>query len=190
MKNAVILHGASADHTQNWFPWLKEKLEDNNFKVWVPDLPGADRPNLDRLVKFLAENCPFQLDEDVILVGHSVGAVAILSWLQNVQKETRVGNCYLAGAFINDLGWETMKDFFKPPLDFSKIKGKSKKLFFIYSDNDPYIATKDVEFLSGKLGGELHLLEGQQHFAISPGGPQYKQFPLLLDLILKDEKRN
>lgn len=185
--NAIILHGASADHTKNWFPWLKEQLEANNYKVWVPDLPGADRPNLDRFVKFLTENCPFKLDKNVILIGHSVGAVSILSWLQSSPKMTKVGNCYLVGAFIDDLGWETMKDFFNPPLEFGKIKGKAKQLIFIFSDDDPFIATKDVEFLSGQVSGELHLIKGQKHFAIDPGGPQYKQFPFLLELITKNE---
>ena len=190
MKQAVILHGASADHTSNWFPWLKEQLEANGYQVWVPDLPGAEKPSLRRFVEFLKQNYPFDLNDEVTLIGHSVGAVAILSWLQSLPQETRVGNCYLVAAFIDDLGCEMMKDFFNPQLEFSKIKGKAEKLNFIYSDDDPFIATKDVEFLSGQVDGELHLIKGQKHFAIDPGGPQYKEFPFLLDLILKNEPGN
>lgn len=48
MKNALILHGTDADHTQNWFPWLEKELLQRNYEVWVPDLPQSDHPNIRR----------------------------------------------------------------------------------------------------------------------------------------------
>ena len=45
MKNALILHGTNNDSRANWLQWLKQHLEEKNWKVWVPDLPGADEPN-------------------------------------------------------------------------------------------------------------------------------------------------
>ncbi|KKU27541.1 MAG: hypothetical protein UX40_C0011G0002 [Microgenomates group bacterium GW2011_GWF2_46_18] len=41
MKNALILHGTDFDkekkqHFNNWFPWLKKKLEELGYKVWLP----------------------------------------------------------------------------------------------------------------------------------------------------------
>lgn len=56
MKNALIFHGAGNDHTGNWFPWLKLKLEKENYKVWVPDLPNSERPNKKAWLETVLQN--------------------------------------------------------------------------------------------------------------------------------------
>ena len=69
MKNALILHGLSSGHSGNWFPWLEKELNQNGYKVWVPDLPQADKPNIDRNNAFIFANWKF--DNDSIICYHS-----------------------------------------------------------------------------------------------------------------------
>ena len=39
MKQALILHGTDATPVNNWFTWLNEQLEQDGYKVWLPQLP-------------------------------------------------------------------------------------------------------------------------------------------------------
>ncbi len=183
MKNALILHGTNGNSKTNWFDWLRVELEKKGRQVWVPDLPQADKPNIDRYNQFIFANKNWQFTEETILIGHSSGAVAILGLLQALPENVKVDTCYLVGSFRNDLGWEALKELFLKPFNFDLIKKKARRFVFIHSDNDPYCPLEHAEFLAKKLGGELIVKKGQQHFSIITYGEKYQQFPFLLKLI-------
>ncbi|MBU0579192.1 alpha/beta hydrolase [Patescibacteria group bacterium] len=187
MRNALILHGTDGHSKENWFDWLREELEKKDWKVWVPDLPQADKPNIERYNKFIFSNKDWKFDENSILIGHSSGAVAILGLLQVLPENVRIDTCYLVGSFKDDLCWEALEDLFIVPFDFDAIKKKAKRFIFIHSDNDPYCPLDHAKFLSQKLDGKLIIREGQKHFSIGSYGEEYKQFPFLLDLIEKNK---
>lgn len=39
MKNYIVLHGSFGSKDGNWFPWLREELENKNKEVAVPQMP-------------------------------------------------------------------------------------------------------------------------------------------------------
>ena len=84
MKNALILHGTTGNSKENWFPWLKNKLENKGFRVWLPDLPGADLPSLKRYNNFLLDNKEWEFNSESVIIGHSSGAIAILALLDKL----------------------------------------------------------------------------------------------------------
>ena len=176
MKNALILHGTDANSLDNWFPWLKKELEKKGYKVWVPDLPHAEKPNIDRYNNFILSNKDWDFNDESIIIGHSSGAVEILGLLEAFPKETVVNKCFLVGSFINDLGWDSLKELFLKPFDFEKIKKHSKEFIFIHSDNDPYCPLDHAKYLVEKLNGQLIIIKGQGHFS----GKEVKM-PAILD---------
>ncbi len=184
MKNALILHGLDDHPKANWFGWLKKELEKENYKVWVPQLPDAAKPNIQKNNQLLLSNNDWDFNQESILIGHSAGAVAILGLLQNLPQGKKVDICYLIGAFKDDLGWDCLKELFLEPFDFELIKTKANKFIFIHSDNDPYCPLEQAQYLSNKLDGELIIKPGQFHFSIGTAGQNYKQFPFLLEKIL------
>jgi len=181
MKNALILHGTDGHSKENWFDWLKTELEKNSWKVWVPDLPGANKPNIKKYNKFLFANKDWEFNQESVLIGHSSGAVAILGLLQSLPMGKKIDTCYLVGSFRNNLDWDALDDLFLEPFDFDLIKTKANKFVFIHSDNDPYCPLEHAQYLSEKLGGKLIVKSGQFHFSIGTAGEKYKKFAIKID---------
>lgn len=182
MKNALILHGTGSDSQGNWFSWLKQELEKKKWKVWLPDLPQADYPNIKRYNDYIFNNKEWKFNQDSVLIGHSSGAVAILGLLQNLPNETIVNTCILVGSFKDNLNWDALNGLFEEPFDFEKIRKHAQKFIFIHSDNDPYCPLEHAQFLSRKLNGKLIVKKGQGHFNIKTSS-KYKQFPLILKIV-------
>lgn len=184
MKNAIILHGTDNTPEGNWFRWLKKELQDRGYEVWLPQLPDSQLPNAEKYNKLLL-NSNFDFNKETILVGHSSGAVAIINLLQELPEGVEIKASFLVGAFKGEEGVAARRELFPKPFDFEKIKSHCKKFVFIHSDNDPYCPLSDAEFLAKKLNGKLIVEPRQGHFNLE-AGPQYKKFPLLINLIDKE----
>ncbi len=181
MKNAVILHGTLNNSHDNWFPWLKKELENRGYEVFLPDLPGADKPRIDRYNEFLLKN--WEYNGKTIMIGHSSGAVAILGLLQDLPEGVVIKKAILVAAFKDDLDWDPTRELFLRPFDFEKIKQHCQEFVLIASDNDAYVSLEHGEYFKKNLGTELIVLKGQGHFSIESAGKKYRQFPFLLTLI-------
>ena len=135
MRNAIIIHGAYGYPEENWFPWLKKELKQIGFKVFVPQFPTPNNQNLKNWNKVFLRYEKY-VDEDTILIGHSLGALFIMNILENY----KVKACYLVGGFLGLLGVKKFdiinKTITNRKFNFKKIK-KNCKIFFVYnSDND------------------------------------------------------
>ncbi len=185
MKNALILHGTSSSSKGNWFPWLTRELEGRGWRVWAPDLPGADAPNIKRYNDFIFSS-DWVFNEESVLIGHSSGAVAILGIFQALPEKTVVDRVVLVGAFKDDLGRDDLKGLFEEPFDFEKIRSHARRFVFVHSDNDPFCPLPGAQYLAEKLGGELVMVPGAFHFSIGTGGERFKELPQVLNIL--DEK--
>ncbi|MGI9027754.1 MAG: RBBP9/YdeN family alpha/beta hydrolase [Candidatus Saccharimonadales bacterium] len=180
----LILHGTGANHTDNWFPWLTSELQKRGHEVWTPDLPDADRPNIQKYNQLLLnQNFDFS---NAVVIGHSSGAVAILGLLEALPDDTKLNTAVLVGSFtkrmIESPSWEMLKELFDDPFDYEGIKQKSGQFIFVHSDDDPYCPIEQAEFLAEKLGGEMHRFTGMGHFSKSLD-PRFDSFPELLEII-------
>ncbi len=184
MKRAVILHGTGADHTSNWFPWIRAELESRGYTVWVPDLPGADRPNIERYNELLlGGDWDFT---DNLVIGHSSGSVAILGLLQALPQDTKIGTAILAGAFTKRLSespsWGMLRELFDKPFDFEAIKQKARKFIFVHSKDDPICPIEEARHLCEQLDGEFVTFDGMKHFSLGLD-KRFTKFPELLEII-------
>ncbi len=178
----VILHGKSANHTDSWFPWLKDELEKLGHEVWAPDLPNADEPQIDRYNKFLL-NSGWDFNDNII-IGHSAGSVEIMGLLQVLPNNVKIKTGVLVGTFRGDLGWEALRGM-NVPFDYEKIKQKAGKFIVVHSDDDPYCPLDGAKWIADELNASLKIFHGMSHFE-KDLDPRFDKFPELLE-ILKTE---
>ena len=79
MKNYIVLHGSFGSKDGNWFPWLKEQLENQNKEVVVPQMPvGVGNQNFDNWSK---EFRKLKIDENTIIIAHSIAPIFVCKYL-------------------------------------------------------------------------------------------------------------
>ena len=192
MKNALILHGAGNNSQGNWFPWLKVELEKKDYKVWVPDLPNSDIPNLSSWLKVILGNKDWVFNMESVIIGHSAGATFILRLLEKLPRGLKINKAVLVSGPVQ-LGTKSeyfpyKRDMVKDPSHWDKIRNSCNQFYFFHSDNDPYQCGIDQGRIMQKyLRGELIFKPNQGHFNLETGS-RYKEFPKLLEKILMEPR--
>ena len=185
---AIIFHGTEGSPEGNWFRWLERELTRNGIEVWLPKLPNADHPSLKEWTDFVFKNCPFDIDEKTILIGHSSGGILVLTVLQRLTKKVKAAFCVSAFRDNDFLKWTANSRLFDESFDFAKIKNHTNSLTFIQSDNDPYVPVEHAKYLAANTGGKLIIIPKQGHFNLE-NSPKYKKFPQLLKMIEEKVKK-
>lgn len=185
MKNALILHGTDFKKTQtqrvnNWFPWLKQELEQREYNVWLPELPHAWEPDLTRYWNFLKN---FDFNKETLLIGHSSGAAMVFGLLHKLPREKTVKKAISVAGFYKDEGWNCA-GLFSEIYDWEKIKHQAKNISLVWSPDDPYISKEQTQYLARVLDIKPIIFQNKGHFNLEKG-EKFRQFPELLEMILE-----
>jgi len=181
-KNVFIFHGTEGHPQENWFPWLKEKLEAKGCRVFVPQFPSP--PIVPAKISEWFEvlkNYEKDIDENSILIGHSLGGVFTLRVLEKLTHPVKA--VFLTGTPIGVrpiLNYDRDSSFSGFDFDWKNIKTKAKLFFVFQSDNDPYVSLGNGEKLAKELDVELTFIPNAGHFNAKAG---YLNFPKLLEEI-------
>lgn len=163
MKKAIIVHCWDGFPGYCWYPYVKRELEKKDFLVEVPAFPETEKPILDNWLPVLKEKVG-KPDENTYLIGHSVGCITILRYLESLDNEL-LGGVILVAGFTDDLGFKELENFFTKEINFEKIRKHAKKFTAIHSDNDPFVPMRHGDFLKEKLGAELIVKDNYKHFS-------------------------
>jgi predicted alpha/beta hydrolase family esterase len=165
MKRAIIIHCWEGYPEYCWYPWVKKELEVKGFQVEVPAFPDTEKPKLGEWLPMLKELAG-QPDEELYLIGHSLGCITIMRYLESLEENQKIGGVVFVAGFTENVGYDEIKTFFETPVDLDKIKSRVKNGFVaIHSDDDPYVDLKYADIFKEKLGAEIIIKHGAKHFS-------------------------
>lgn len=185
-SNIFIFHGTAGYPGENWFPWLKGKLEEKGYKVIVPQFPTPEGQSLKAWLDVL-DNYKEDINENSIFVGHSLGGVFLLCLLERLAHPVKAA--FFVGTPIGVrpiLNYNQDSSFSGFDFNWDKIRNKSNNFVVFHSDNDPYVSIGNGEQLAKKLGVDLSFIPNAGHFNTKAGYTKFEELrgklePLLFD---------
>ncbi len=180
-SNAFIFHGTAGSPDSNWFPWLKQELENRNIPTIAPRFPTPEGESLHAWFEVLdAESLKINIDS--LLIGHSKGGMFLLKVLERLKQPVKATIFVAAPAGEKPIRfYEEDKKFSNFDFDWSNIRNKSHNFAVFHSDDDPYVSLANGELLAKELGTELTCIPRAGHINAESG---YTEFQPLLDKIL------
>lgn len=177
MRNIFIFHGTEGHPEENWFPWLREKLEERGCNVIVPQFPSppvvpAKIAEWDDVLGEYKE----MIDEDSIIIGHSLGGVFTLRVLESL--EGKINTAIFTGSPIGIrpiLNYDRDMAFSGFDFDWDTIKSKADSFMVFHSDDDPYVSLANGEQLSQHLGVDLSFVPNAGHFNAKAGYTKFEK---------------
>lgn len=174
-NNIFIIHGYTAAADSNWFPYLKKKLENDYVEVKILSMPNSQNPKLTEWINYM-ENKITDFNEKSIFIGHSLGCVTILNFLnKNVSK--KIGGLFLISGFIEKTPIPELLEFVKPKLNYNELIKITDKRIVISAKDDDIINYEYSQTLAEKLDSKFILLEKGKHFI---DRDDFTEFPLLV----------
>jgi uncharacterized protein len=162
----VILHGTGGNPEDNWFPWLKDILEDRGHEVCIPEFPTPENQSLKNWSNTLKDQVHFTLDKDTILIGHDLGANFILHIL-DIDMNEPVRKAILVSGFCNKLGHKVFDElsstFIEKEFNWDRIKSNATEFIIYQGEGDPYVPIFEAEELEENLDAELNIIPDGQH---------------------------
>ena len=189
MKKVFLIHGWGGNSKESWFPWLKEELRKKEIPLTIPNMPNTDNPKINEWIQKIKEIVG-EPNEEMCLIGHSIGCQAIMRYLETLPEGKKVGKViFVAGWFdLLDEVWdekytkEIVEPWINTTIDFEKVETHSDSFIAIASDNDPYVDLSELKIFEEKLGAKGIILNGKGHFSEEEN---FREFPELLEEVLK-----
>jgi predicted alpha/beta hydrolase family esterase len=167
-KTVYLIHGWGNGPEDSIFPWLKKELTSRGYTVLVPQMPNTNFPVMEEWIDTL--RALVTKPEDSILVGHSLGGLAVLIYLEQLAVGQKVPKVVCFAGVTNIITSITPENeaFIQPwlqkKLDAEKIKQSFGELVGFFSDNDPYIPLSGEEVLRKTYGARTVIEHGMGHY--------------------------
>ncbi|MEA3514071.1 MAG: alpha/beta fold hydrolase [Nanoarchaeota archaeon] len=184
-----IIHGAYGDPEGNWFPWLKQKLEELGHEVYIPKFPTPEDQTLKNWMKIFQPYMD-KIDEETVFIGHSLGPAFILNILEKV--DVKVKACFFVAGFAEFIGNEQFdsinKSFVDREFEWRRIHRNCEQFYIINSDNDPYVPIIKGNEIANKFGTKAIMINGAGHFNTESGYTEFPQLVEYINLSLRQKK--
>jgi len=178
-RHALIFHGTGGTSDGNWFPWLKQELERDGYRVAVPQFPTPEGQSLESWLEALDGYSDY-IQPSSVLIGHSLGGLFTLRVLE------RFGPVYGAVFVSAPIGvrpirfYDSDHAFSGFDFDWARITANANHRAVFHSNDDPYVSLANGEELAQHLGVDLTFIPDAGHLNAESG---YTKLSPVLDAI-------
>lgn len=176
MKKVFIVHGMNSAPNKAWRPWLMAELAKHDIWACSLAMPGDENPICEEWVQALKSAIGKQ--EEIYLVGHSLGVRAVLRYLEEGNKAR--GVLLVSGRFGKPSS-DKLGSFYDQPIDFGEVKTQAEHFVVIHGDDDPNVPYEDGKQIAKSLECELITIPNGGHLS---GKAQCFELPEARDTLL------
>jgi len=177
-----IIHGYTAGPHHHWFDWLKAEAEASGMTVTVPALPDSLNPE-DNAWQAAMKECTGTVDDQTWFVGHSLGCITILRYLNQQPAGQNAAGVIMVAGFSEPLSTlPELNAFMSSPLDASRIVQQVPQRAVIASLNDDIVYPELSLRLSQQLNAPFYALPEHGHFLARHG---ITELPLVMQLLTR-----
>lgn len=181
MKKVFLIHGFGGNPNGGWRPYIMFELEKVGIYACSLPMPKPEAPILGEwldTIKSAVETCS---DDEIYLVGHSLGGTAILRYLEKFDV-SNIKGLILASAPCNLNKNDKIAGFLTPDFNWNIISNYKNPVVVIHGDNDPYVPISDAKEVKNNLNAELIVIKNGKHLNGSAG---YSELPEALNVLIK-----
>jgi predicted alpha/beta hydrolase family esterase len=155
------------------YPWLRRRLVESGFRGELAAVPlrPPDAPDLAATVAAVREGLgPADQAERTLVLGHSVGAQAVMRAVAELPQGMHVGAILLlAGWWDVDHPWPTIVPWIETPFAWDRTREAAPRRVVLISTNDPFTsdATRTRRLFETRLNADVRVHEGAKHFNAS-----------------------
>lgn len=162
---------------ENWFPWLKEKIDGQSKLCIVPQFPiELDYHTYNEWKKLLdVYNKSYKMiDENSVIIGHSTGSIFAVKYI--LENKIKIKKLILVSAFNNYLAQDNndIHNKINPTyyVDDDVLQDITKyvnQIVCIYGDNDPYIPQTVLHRFAKEIGAKEIIVHNGGHLNAEAG---------------------
>ena len=149
--------------------------------MFAPAMPNPAEPKLSEWISMLSEWVG-KPDENTFLVGHSLGCIAIIRYIESLDYNSNVGGAVFVAGFAKDIGIPALVNFIKPKVNFDNVRVHCGNFICIFSDNDRFISLETSHDLVKNLEAKTILEPGNGHFGSKE---QMNELPAVLEELIE-----
>lgn len=189
MKRVFIVHGWDGHPQEGWFPWLKTELEKRGFAVTVPAMPNPAKPTIAEWVPALAAAVG-KPDSQTYFVGHSMGVITVLKYLETLTDSVCVGGVVSVAGFLEKpINISVEDDAIAEPWFTEKLSAQTRvragKVFAIFSPTDKWVRIENKKLFEEQFGAQTFIDDGKGDKGHFSGSDGVTELPKVLELLLE-----
>ncbi len=170
MQKVLLVHGWDGGPDKDWFPWLAAALKNRGYDVIAPQLPDAHEPSREKWIPAL-RTAIRERESDMYFVAHSMGCQTLLRYLAELPEGITVPGALFVAGFVKPLRnlegsaeEKVAASWTSEPLDLYRVKAHLAKSVALFSDNDPWVGLDNADLFRDKLGADVVIESGREHF--------------------------